>query len=229
MNTTSPSLQRVGGSFAPSLLSFSLESFCKFLQVLAINLFKWILYFHYSYPGLRDDKYGILLIAKSEGKLCIVIVEFFTWEFLQVCASTRSGGFYILPLDLDFQHHWHCSRVLTSSYKFLHQFVHLWLLTSVLFDNLALTFIVVVMWKLLQVLALTIDWKAIASLASSTSFILMKCKCFQPLSWVLLRALIVNCILYLLITFKLSTTFCKCFVSIIVFHLNMSCSWGVVV
>jgi hypothetical protein len=81
----------------------------------------------------------------------------------------------------------------------------------VLFDNLALTFIVVVMWKLLQVLALTIDWKAIASLASSTSFILMKCKCFQPLSWVLLRALTVNCILYLLITFKLSTTFCKCF------------------
>jgi len=102
-------------------------------------------------------------------------------------------------------------KVFTSSYKFLHQFVHLWLLTSVLFDNLALTSILVAVWKLLQVLALTIDWKAIASSASSTSFILMKCKCFQPLSWVLLRALTVNCILYLLITFKLSTTFCKCF------------------
>jgi hypothetical protein len=37
-----------GGSFAPLLLSFSLENFCKFMQVSTsscINLFKWIIYF----------------------------------------------------------------------------------------------------------------------------------------------------------------------------------------
>jgi hypothetical protein len=77
MNTTSPSLQRVGGSFAPSLLSFSLESFYKFLQVPTSICSSGFYIFTGHIQGLGDNKYGISLIAKSEGKPCTIVVEFF--------------------------------------------------------------------------------------------------------------------------------------------------------
>jgi hypothetical protein len=70
-------LQRVRGSFAPSLSSFSLESFCKFLQVPASTCLGGFYIFIVHISGLGDDKYGVLLIAKSGGKVCTIIVELF--------------------------------------------------------------------------------------------------------------------------------------------------------
>jgi hypothetical protein len=75
------------------------------------------------------------------GKLCTIVVELFTWEFLQVSTSFCINSFkwILYSRAFNFQHLWCCSIVFASSYKFLHQLAHMWFSMLVLFENLALT------------------------------------------------------------------------------------------
>ncbi len=174
----------------------------------SINLFRWIYIFIMHIQGLGFKVWQIHRFTHwVGGKLCTIVVEFFTREFLQISTSFSINLFkWILYSTFGFQ--LSTSLVLFDSFLqvFTSPYINLftcnfqhwcYLRTLHWFPS-----VVIVKWELLQALALTIDPKSITSSSSSTNFIFMKCNCFQPLCWVLLRASIVNCILYLLITFE---------------------------
>ncbi len=81
----------------------------EFLQVLTssyINLFKWILYFHYAYLGFRVQQIWHIVHYEEWGGSFVPSLLSFSLEsfrkFLQVIVSTCSSGFYILVLAFNF-------------------------------------------------------------------------------------------------------------------------------
>ncbi len=106
-----------GGSFAPLLLNFSLESFCKFLHQLIQVDFIFSLC-KSRVLGLRYGKYIVSFIewGVSFAPLLLSFSFEIFCKFLQVFISICSGGFYILPLAFNFQHLCYCLIVFASSY-----------------------------------------------------------------------------------------------------------------
>jgi hypothetical protein len=133
------SLQKMGGE--------ALHHYCwaLHLKVYAspyINLFRWFYIFNMHLQGLRFKIWQIhRFIHWVGGKLWTIVIELFTWEFLQVSTSSCINSFkWILYFRaFNFQHIWCCLIIFAISYKFLHQFTHMQLSTLMLFENLALT------------------------------------------------------------------------------------------
>jgi hypothetical protein len=98
VDTTSCFAKNGGGTLHHSCRSFHL----KVSTSSCVNLFKWILYFIVYIWGLGFRKQHIKRCAHYEewgGKLCTIVVEFFTWEILQVLASFYKFLYQLIQMD----------------------------------------------------------------------------------------------------------------------------------